>query len=47
MDDPSLASVKFSGSKLIVTPIKTGVLTLKVHAADSESIYDQFILYIN
>ena len=47
MDDPSLASVKFSGSKLIVTPIKTGVLTLKVHAADSESVYDQFILYIN
>ena len=45
-DDPSLASIKLSGRKLIVTPLKTGVLTLKVHAADSENIYDQLILYI-
>ena len=46
MDDPSLASIKLSGNKLIVTPLKAGVLTLKVHAADSESVYDQFVLYI-
>ena len=45
-DDPSLASIKLSGTKLVVTPLKTGTLTLKVHAADSEAVNDQFILYI-
>ena len=45
-DDPSLASITISDNKLIVTPKKAGVLKLKVHAADSESMNDQITIYI-